>query len=183
MQKRSFGIGGAALALTCLTITGCGTTSGGNASSTLVQPAKINQSASSTAGASTYQNRTLTNVMTPPKMISQNYLGALSTADKFLADWLNCDIKGAESILSPSILRHTTHTRLDSYFENTGSAIHAGYEILGRKELHATWYQFSVWMYGYAMGLTGPTWQRPSPQILNIKMIQGVWRVVNLPRY
>jgi len=115
--------------------------------------------------------------------ISQNYLGALSTADRFLANWLDYDMKGASALLSPSIRHHTTHTQLGSYFNNTGSPFHAGYEILGSKEIESTWYQFSVWMYGYAMGLTGPIWKRQSPRILNVRMIQGTWYISNLPRY
>lgn len=118
----------------------------------------------------------------PLPVISQNYLSALRTADTFLSDWLTYNTKGVK-LMSPKIQHHTIQLRLKLYFKNTGAPFHSGYEVLVSKELSPNLYQFSVWMYGYAMGLTGSSWKRPHPDILDVEKIKNTWYISNLPKY
>lgn len=117
--------------------------------------------------------------------LSQDYLGALNTLDAFLADWMKSDQIHALKLVSASATSGTTDKQLVEYFSSKGIARHAGFEVIGLKKINEDSYQFKVWMYGYAMGVYGPTWNRPSPSLVVVsrKSDSQSWLLKNLPSY
>lgn len=113
--------------------------------------------------------------------IDQDYVLALSSANRFLSSWQSRDMEEGLKWLSLSLKHRKPSEELVNYISGTSNPHHQAFEVGGGKRTGEKSFAFEVRLYEH---YTDTKWERPRPQPSRIVLIEeqpGRWRVDELP--
>ncbi len=114
-------------------------------------------------------------------IVDQNYVLALSAANRFLFAWQTRDQTRGLALLSPGIRHRRTEEDLQTSISGMSNPHHEAYEVTSGKRLSDGRYAFEVRLYVH---YTAEWWRAPGPKLSRIVLTKKgpeEWLVDELP--